>query len=87
MSEEDKRPIYVMTSSTNLKLYSVLFEQACIDLGIPPGDARRDSLRQFGMRVFDLGVESSEAVLRRERARAEYAEAQIKSLQQKEKDE
>jgi len=66
-------------SSTSLMLFSVLFEQACIDLGIPESDAdRRDALRRFGQRVFDSGVESASAETRRQAARAEYAESQLR---------
>lgn len=67
-------------SSTSLMLFSVLFEQACIDLGIAEDDAeRRDALRRFGQRVWDAGVESASAEVRRQSARAEYAEAKLRT--------
>lgn len=62
-------------SSTSLMLFSICYEQACIDLGIADDDAeRRDALRRFGQRVFDSGVESASAETRRQRVRAEAAE-------------
>lgn len=63
-------------------LFSVLFEQICLDLNIPEGDAyARDAVRRFGMRVFDAGVESAEYALRRERARADHAEAKLRDCE------
>jgi hypothetical protein len=62
-------------SSTTLMLFSILFENACLALGIAEDDAeRRDALRVFGQRVFDSGVESASAEARRQRVRAEAAE-------------
>jgi hypothetical protein len=60
-------------------LFSVLFEQCCIDLGIPENDAeRRDALRRFGQCVFDSGVESASVETRRQSARADHAESQLR---------
>lgn len=67
-------------SSTSIMLFSVLFEQACLELGISEDDAeRRDALRRFGMRVWDSGVDSASAEVRRQSARADYAEAKLRS--------
>lgn len=67
-------------SSTSLMLYSILFEQACFDLGIPEEDAeRRNALRLFGMRAWDGGVDSASAEVRRQSARADYAEAKLRT--------
>jgi hypothetical protein len=66
-------------SNTSLMLFSVLYEQACVELGIAETDATaRDALRRFGQRIYDSGVDSAMAEARRQAARADYAEAKLR---------